>query len=79
MNNRTLILQFKIVAGSTEVQSAQDLAEAAERFGVAVEADFNGFPMTAWPGDDTAKVLRMFRDIRRALKRTKLTKKPSAQ
>lgn len=76
MKNRTLILQFNFIAGSSIPHCAEDLCEAADRFGVAVEANFNGTSMTAWPGDDPQQVAREFESMRDALRRIAAPEKP---
>lgn len=54
---RTLSLRVEFLAGSNISEAAEELCELADRFGVMIEADFNGTPLLARPGYDWRKVV----------------------
>lgn len=53
---RTIALKVEFLAGSEISEAAAELCELADRFGVLLEADFNGTRLLARPGDDWRKV-----------------------
>lgn len=57
---RTIALKVEFLAGSEISEAAAELCELADRFGVLLEADFNGTMLLARPGDDWRKLVHQY-------------------
>ncbi len=62
---RTIALKVEFLAGCEISEAAAELCELADRFGVLLEADFNGTRLLARPGDDWRKVVGYYDSRRR--------------
>lgn len=56
----SIVVIVEVIAGTSELQTATEIAELATRLGVIVETSHNGVVMQAHPGDTREKVMRGF-------------------